>query len=76
MRIISPHDGALFLLGDPIHICADARFFTDTVASVEFFAGTNSLGVVTNHPVFWEDRFAYFCMTWSNAPEGAFTLRA
>jgi len=76
LRIISPHDGAMFLLGDPIHICAEARFFTDTVASVEFFAGTNSLGQVTNHPVLWEERSDFFCLTWSNAPAGTFTLRA
>jgi hypothetical protein len=82
VRLISPQDGAVFLVGQKIHICAVSLNFTDAVTQVEFFAGTNSLGVVTNSPTLWGARRggppsgAYACITWSNAPAGAYSITA
>jgi hypothetical protein len=44
VRIVTPRDGSMFLAPADIHVCALATGFTDAVASVEFFAGTNSFG--------------------------------
>ena len=82
VRIITPGEGQMFLLGHNIPICASSQNFTDAVTRVEFFAGTNSLGVVTNRPTIWGDRTmcmpggAYSCLVWSNAAAGAYTLKA
>src|ERR1043165_3644309 len=76
VRLVAPHEGAMILAGENIHVCAQALYFTDTVVRVEFFAGTNSLGVVTNSPIIWERFSEFFCLTWSNATQGAYTLMA
>jgi len=82
VEIVTPHDGSMFLSPAAIHICASAEYFTDAVANVEFFAGGNSLGVVTNNPIGlggrdeWRLPQAYFCLTWTNAPPGAYALSA
>ena len=76
VRLVAPHEGAMILAGENIHVCAQALYFTDTVAQVEFFAGTNSLGVVTNSPIIWGHSSEFFCLTWSNATQGAYTLTA
>jgi hypothetical protein len=76
VRIINPHEGAEFLAGDNIHICAAALNFTDKVASVEFLAGTNVLGTVTNSPFAWGESANIFCFTWSNVTVGAYSLTA
>ena len=76
VRVVSPHEGAMILLGEHIYICAETLYFTDTVVQVEFFAETNSLGVVTNSLTLWEHATDFFCLTWSNAPAGTYTLRA
>src|ERR1035441_6447207 len=80
--IVTPSDGTMLLAPVNVHVCAVASYFTDTVASVEFFAGTNVLGVVTNSPgaLSWGDvcrqPVAYFCLTWTNVPPGAYALTA
>ncbi len=78
VRIITPQEGADFLFGRAINICAQALNFTDRVAQVQFFAGTNSLGTVTNMPSPWRDDFGgrFACITWNNAAPGAYTLLA
>ena len=82
VEIVTPHDGTMLLAPVDLHICAVAAYFTDAVASVEFFAGTNVLGVVTNSPFGLGGRDAdrpmgsYFCLTWSNVPPGAYALEA
>jgi hypothetical protein len=50
VRIVRPQDGDLFTAPADIRIAALARDFDGFVTTVEFFEGTNSLGVVTNHP--------------------------
>jgi hypothetical protein len=82
VTIVAPQEGATFLLKHDIHICALTKDFTDTVAQVEFLAGTNVLGMVTNKPIVWSGkdsgglRERGFCLTWSNAAPGAYVLTA
>ena len=79
--IVTPSDGSMFLAPANIQIAALTAYFTDTVANVEFFAGTNSLGVVTNsskglggpRPPLPE---ALFWLAWSNVPPGDYALTA
>jgi uncharacterized protein (DUF2141 family) len=68
VRITSPCDGKVFLTPANIWICSVTRHFPDRVASVQYFAGTTSLGVFTNGPS--------FCFHWTNVPPGAYTLTA
>jgi chitinase len=82
VEIIAPQEGATFLVGQVIHVCASSQNFTDVVARVEFFAGSNSLGVVTNGLYLWNSmrlgdlREQSSCITWSNAAAGAYILTA
>ncbi|HUC86214.1 MAG TPA: Ig-like domain-containing protein, partial [Candidatus Acidoferrales bacterium] len=41
VQIITPQEGSVFLLGSSFDLCADANYFTNPIASVDFFAGTN-----------------------------------
>jgi hypothetical protein len=67
----SPRDGSVFYSASAtIRICADARDPDGTVQSVQFFAGTNSLGLVTS------GSFDDYCLTWSNVPPGSYSLTA
>jgi Bacterial Ig domain len=82
VEIVTPSDGSMFLAPADIHIAAFTAYFTDMVASVEFFAGTNSLGVVTNNskslgwpePSLLPDRL--FWLAWTNVPPGDYALTA
>ena len=82
VRIITPMDGTLLLAPVDLHICAAAAYFTDAVASVEFLAGTNILGVVTNGGMarngheMWRVPNPAFCLTWTNVPPGDYALTA
>ena len=77
VEIVTPSDGSMFLAPADIQIAALTAYFTDTVASVEFFAGTNSLGVVTNRvrslggpgPSALPD--GLFWLAWTNVPPGS-----
>ncbi|HVM49490.1 MAG TPA: Ig-like domain-containing protein [Candidatus Acidoferrum sp.] len=81
VRIISPPNAAAFRYPVNVPIYAYAHDADGYVASVEFFAGTNSLGLgsllsfPTNPPpssyysnIFW--------LTWSNPPVGSYALTA
>jgi hypothetical protein len=68
VRITSPGRGEVFIAPANIWICSATRYFPDRVASVEYFAGTNSLGIATNGPE--------FCFKWTKVPPGAYTLTA
>jgi phosphatidylethanolamine-binding protein (PEBP) family uncharacterized protein len=82
VEIVTPQDGSMFLAPADIHIAALTACFTDTVASVEFFVGTNSLGVVTNSPrglggpVAWPLPDGLFWLAWTNVPTGDYALTA
>ncbi len=75
VRIATPSDGATFYAPVNVPICADARDLDGYVATVEFFAGTNSLGITTNNPYSAGVRNP-FCLVWSNAPLGDYALTA
>ena len=51
VSIVQPPDGSMFEAFDDIPIVARAFDVDGRVRTVEFFAGTNSLGIVTNRPV-------------------------
>ncbi|HEX4646635.1 MAG TPA: Ig-like domain-containing protein, partial [Verrucomicrobiae bacterium] len=83
MTIVAPQNGATFYSGANIRICADADDVDGFVTSVEFFENGTSLGVVTNPPILYsgisdifEPLDRLFCLTWSNAPPGAYALTA
>ncbi|HWX19817.1 MAG TPA: Ig-like domain-containing protein [Candidatus Binatia bacterium] len=75
VSILTPTNGATFFTPVNIPICADARDADGYVATVEFFAGTNSLGVKTNNPMS-AGPMNPFCLVWSNAPAGSYPLTA
>src|SRR5262249_11267825 len=83
VALIHPSDGELFIAPADIRVCADARDTEGFVRTVEFFANDHSLGIVSNalalagvaanDPVRLEQ---VFCLQWSNAPAGTYTLTA
>jgi hypothetical protein len=75
VKISEPLSGATFYAPANIGICADAFDVDGYVATVEFFAGSESLGVRTNNPMSAGPRNP-FCLLWSNVPPGSYTLTA
>jgi hypothetical protein len=75
---VSPYPGATYFAPATVAICAAASDPDGTVTGVEFFAGTNSLGVVTNSTVVTDHKCKYnqFCFTWSGVVTGAYALTA
>jgi len=78
IRLNSPPDAAVFTAPAQIELHAYAqdpedRFFV----SVEFFEGTNSLGLGTFEASTCPAPYCpYFAVTWSNVPPGKYTLTA
>jgi len=68
VKITSPDNGQTFLVPAKVWVCSATRYFPDRVASVQYYAGTNSLGVITNGPG--------FCLHWTNVPPDAYALKA
>jgi len=75
VRITLPNDGAVFAAPANIPICADAGEPGGFVATVEFFAGTMSVGIRTNNP-YGAGPANPFCLVWSNVLAGDYTLTA
>ena len=75
VKIVAPTNGAAFTAPANIPIVADARDSDGSVATVEFFAGTNSLGIKTNNPLA-ASPVNPFALVWSNAPPGNYALTA
>lgn len=69
VTLTSPANGAGYNAGSNIAVTANASDSDGSVASVEFFRGTASLGVDTTSP---------YAVTWSNATAGthSFTAKA
>ena len=67
VSITSPTNNATFKKGDNITITANAADTDGNIASVEFFNGTQSLGIVNNAP---------FTVAITNATAGTYTLTA
>lgn len=67
VALTAPVTGDTFTAPARIAIAAQATDSDGTVAQVEFFAGTTSLGTATTSP---------FAIEWSNVPAGNYLLRA
>jgi hypothetical protein len=83
VAIVQPQDGDIFEAPADIRICALARDADGFVRTVEFFEGTNSLGIVTNsltvvpgNPVDAAVLEQTFCFAWTNVGPGAYELTA
>src|SRR5262249_10890352 len=65
----SPADGANLVLQNPgtLTLSAGAQDFDGQVSRVEFYAGTNKLGEITNSP---------YSLVWTNPMSGPFALTA
>ncbi len=74
VELVSPTDGSTFLAPASLKLAANARDTDGRVAQVEFFAGTNSLGVVTNRVAI--DRGGQFVFAWTNVAAGSYSLTA
>src|SRR5437660_4559067 len=75
VRITTPNDGSVFPAPANIPICADAGEIGGIVSTVEFFAGTNSIGVRTNNPMSGSP-INPFCLVWSNVLAANYILTA
>jgi len=75
VRITTPNDGAVFPAPANIPICADAGEIGGFVSTVEFFAGTTSIGIRTNNPMS-TGPMNPFCLVWSNVLSGDYILTA
>lgn len=76
VRLIRPQDGEMFLAGADIRLAAMATAPNGTVATVEFFEGTNSLGTVTNNAATLSASAPAFQLVWTNVPPGRYVLTA
>jgi hypothetical protein len=75
VKISEPAGGATFYSPANIGICANAFDVDGFVATVQFFAGTQLLGIRTNNPMSAGPQNP-FCLLWSNVPPGNYTLSA
>jgi len=81
VAIIQPTDGEIFIAPEGIRICAEARDPDGWVRSVEFFEGTNSLGVVDGLIALEVNGIPplpdqIFCLKWPEMKPGGYALRA
>src|SRR4051794_7774185 len=76
VRIGEPISGATFVAPAAISIFAVPADRDGTVQSVEFFEGTNSLGIVTNNPYATMSPINPWHLFWTNVPAGVYVLRA
>jgi hypothetical protein len=67
VTITSPTNGNKFPAGANIKIAATATEMGGAISNVTFFAGTHSLGTVTNSP---------YSVTWTNVPAGTYDVSA
>ena len=76
--IYSPTNNSKFLAPANIPIYARAYESTGIVQTVEFFAGSTSLGIVSNSSQVIVSNISYypvFPLTWSNVPAGEYVRR-
>lgn len=75
VRIGAPYSGSVYQAPANITIFAQPNDVDGTVETVEFFEGTNSLGVVTNGPAVMSAINPWH-LFWTNVPVGTYPLRA
>ncbi len=87
ITIVSPTNGQSYgaMADVPIYSRVSGTF---SVKTVEYFSGTNSIGIVTNTPVLplspqdpiwppiWPPPYGYFFLLWTNVGTGNYTLTA
>ncbi|NJO89394.1 MAG: hypothetical protein HC831_10890, partial [Chloroflexia bacterium] len=67
VELTSPVNGATFTEGETITVSANANDSDGTITSVEFLAGSTSLGIDTNAP---------YSISWSTASKGSYSITA
>jgi len=75
VRIGYPTNGTMFLAPANIPIFAEAHDLDGFVTTVEFFEGTNSLGIATNNPLAVSP-INPFHIFWNNVSAGDYVLTA
>ncbi|MBI5387313.1 MAG: hypothetical protein HZA90_21845 [Verrucomicrobia bacterium] len=76
VTMVRPVDGSVFLAPARILTAAQAYDADGRVVSVEFFEGTNSLGIVSNSLASVTNFHAPATLVWSNVPPGHYVLSA
>lgn len=76
VRLVRPEDGSVFIAPADIGLAAQARDPDGRVVMVEFFEGTNSLGIVTNRNTVADSRTPLFGLKWPSVPPGHYVLHA
>jgi hypothetical protein len=76
VEIVRPLDGSVYLAPVDIAIVAQARDFDGRVVTVEFFEGTNSLGIVSNRPSLLTANTPQFALKWPDVKPGHYILTA
>jgi hypothetical protein len=76
VRLVRPLDGSVFLAPADIGLVAQARDLDGRVVFVEFFEGTNSLGVVSNRFHTLTSNAPAYALKWTNVPPGRYELHA
>jgi chitinase len=67
VSLTSPANNATYSVGAPITVSANAADSDGTVAQVQFFRGTTSLGTDTSAP---------YSVSWTNAAAGSYAVKA
>jgi hypothetical protein len=75
VSIVVPTNGAVFKAPADIHLIAHAFDLDGYVHTVEFFEGTNSLGITTNNPLA-ANVMNPFQLKWSQVEPGRYVLTA
>jgi len=75
VHLLSPTNNAVFITPTNITIYATASDTNGWITTVEFFAGTHSLGVVTNNPLSTSPVNPYYIL-WTNVAAGSYVLTA
>ena len=76
VKLVRPLSGQTFLAPANIELAATATDTDGSVATVEFFAGGTSLGVVTNHPTMQPSSTSTFILIWTNVSATNYVLTA
>jgi hypothetical protein len=78
LRMLEPQDGAVFQFGQPIQIAAEAIDLLSFIPRVEFYAGTNRIGVSQMEFIQAPPPGTplIHSIVWGNAPTGSYFLSA
>ena len=76
VRLVRPLDGSVFRAPADLGLAAQARDADGRVVFVEFFEGTNSLGIVSNNISALTPHAPSYALQWTNVPPGHYLLHA